>query len=116
VLKEAEMKAMAVPTTTYIGYRTEKDTGLRRSRTNWFALMLISGATAVGAGITGLAVGSVAWEFPGSGLSPAATILLAISFPFFFLMSHCMDKIGEIEKAIRLNYCRQNGLRDEDLK
>ena len=110
------MKAMAFPTITYFGYKSETDTGLRRSRTNWFALMLLSGAGAVGAGITGLILGVVAWEVPGSGLSPAATILLAISFPLLFLLAHCMDKIGEIEKAIRLNYCRQHGLRDEDCK
>ena len=110
------MKAMAVPTITYFGYRSETDTGLRRSRTNWFALMLVSGAAAGGAGITGLILAAVAWEFPGSSLPLAATFLIAVSFPLFFLMAHCMDKIGKIEKAIRLEYCRQNGLRNEDFK
>jgi len=82
----------------------------------WFALMLVSGAVAAGAGISGLILGLTAWELANSRLSTSAALLLAISFPLLFLMAHCMDKIGEIEKAIRLEYCRKHGLHDEDCK
>jgi hypothetical protein len=108
------MKAMVAPTITYIGHRSETETRLRRSRTNWLVMMLLIGAAAVGSGVTGLFLWAVAWELPGSGFSPTATILLAISLPLFFFMAHCMDKIGKFDKAIRLNHCRRHGLNDAD--
>ena len=40
--------------------------------------------------------------------------LYAIVLPLWIIGAHCFDKVEEIEKAQRINYCRQHGMTDEE--
>lgn len=88
---------------------------LARNRKFWKIGILISGSLGNICGFLGLL--SSFESFFGvtkQSLSGIGTVLIAASFPLLFLAAHCMDKSGEIEKAIRLNYCRQHGLKDDE--
>lgn len=86
--------------------------GLRLWTTGLLASAIAGGA----AGLVGLAIGTLSitdLAQSGTDLSTLSSVLVAISFPLFILAAHCIDKVAAADMAIRLEYCRQNGLNDD---
>lgn len=46
-----------------------------------------------------------------SWLPLIGTLALCSAFPLMLLAAHCMDRLSEIRKAARVEYCKKNGLR-----
>ncbi len=92
-------------------------TPMHRSSRRWNAVLFVSMLFGAAFFLGCLAIGLLtAGEFiaPSTSLYAASTILIGGSFILFGLAAHCLDKINASEKAIRLEYCRQHGLMDED--
>lgn len=88
---------------------------LTRDRKFWKGGILFSGVLGILCGLIGLLASFEALVgMTGSGLSRTGTLLIAAAFPLLLLAAHCMDKVRAADMAMRLEYCRQNGLRDED--
>jgi hypothetical protein len=95
----------------------EKTTPMRQRLRRWNTGLLVSGVLGIVSGLAGLAIGSVTMlEFvvPNTTLYTTGTILIGGSFVLFGLAAHCIDKADAADKALRLEYCRQHGLKDED--
>lgn len=82
----------------------------------WTAALLTATMLSILAGLGGLVFSTASWfldenieNFTGVG-----TGLLMTFFPLLFVVGHSLDKIREAEKAIRLERCRQTGLKDTD--
>lgn len=90
-------------------------TRLERSLRSWNIALFISALLGAVSGLGGLVIGFISLvglTDREQGLSILGTLLIVASFPLFILAAHCLDKTGEIDKAIRLEYCRQHGLND----
>src|SRR5688572_32331369 len=100
---------------TNLPVRFERTSPSRRAREVWARGLFISGGSAITAGLFGLifSFGSL-FGLASSRLSLAGTILTAAMFPLLVLAAHCLDKSGDAHWQIRLEYCRQNGLPDEE--
>lgn len=48
------------------------------------------------------------------GELPHGVWLYVIVLPLWIIGAHCFDKVEEIEKAKRIEYCRQNGMTDDE--
>jgi hypothetical protein len=84
-------------------------TPTRESMRHWIAGLFVS---ALLGGIAGLGflmfLGFIA---PMTSGYTVATVLIGVSFIFFGLAAHCLDKSDAADKALRLEYCRQRGLK-----
>ncbi len=109
------MKEMALSTNSFFAEQ-DKVTGLDNLRSRWIAVLLVSAVLGVAAGLAGLLFSSVTWFFNDAtkGVAELGTILVVAFFPLLMLAAHSLDKIREAEKALRLDYCRRHGLKDED--
>lgn len=91
---------------------SELETSARR----WGLGFAVSGTMALLSAIAGFAC----WLFgalPDSIAHQANLIgsgLIALTLILSFLMAHCMDRIDEVKKAIRLEKCRKTGYKDAD--
>lgn len=82
----------------------------------WTSGLLASAIAGGAAGLGGLAIGILSitgFIQSGAELSAPGSVLVAISFPLLILAAHCIDRVAAADKAIRLEYCRQNGLNDD---
>ena len=81
---------------------------LRRWTRTLFAAAVLAGIAALGS----LAIGL--FSFWGIGMTTAAatagTLLIFSAFALLAAVAHCIDKVSEIETAMRREYCRQHGL------
>ena len=69
---------------------------------------------AIATGLGGLGIGTASIFHlidSHSWTALAGTVLLCSAFPLMILAAHCMDKLGEVRKAARIDYCRKNGMR-----
>jgi hypothetical protein len=46
--------------------------------------------------------------------TPHGSWLFAVVLPLWILGAHCFDKVEEIDKARRIEYCKQHGMSDEE--
>jgi hypothetical protein len=94
---------------------SQRDSPHHQSTRVWQGAFLLSGFLGIGSGIAGLIYSFESLSgFVDSRLSIFGTILIAAMFPLLILAAHCLDKIGEANRASRLKYCRQHGLKDQD--
>ena len=94
--------------------RTPKQQTLRR----WTAGLFVSAFLGVVSGFGGLALGFLTMGglvVTSTGLYTFGTVLIGASFIMFGLAAHCLDRADAADKEIRLEYCRQHGLKDDDL-
>ena len=49
-----------------------------------------------------------------SGEKPIGVWLFLAVLPLWIVGAHCFDKVEEIEKTQRIEYCRQHGMADEE--
>ncbi len=49
-----------------------------------------------------------------SGEKQTGVWLFAVVLPLWIFGAHCFDKVEEIEKARRIEYCRQHGMTDDE--
>lgn len=83
----------------------------------WTAGLFISAIVGAASGLAGLVLGLLTvFEVihPTTGTYTTNTMLIGAAFIFFGLAAHCLDKADAAQKAIRLEYCRQNGMKDEE--
>ena len=109
---------MSVNTTrilTAFSMQSEQSNIYHRARRFWSAALFLTGSLGIAAGVVGVVIGieGVA-GFANDRLAAWGTGLIAAMFPLLMLAAHCMDKIGEANRAIRLEYCRRHGMRDEE--
>jgi 4-hydroxybenzoate polyprenyltransferase len=99
------------------GHAADVETSLRRSLRHWTIGIFVSVGSAVFSTLSGLAIGAASLlglVTQHSGLSVLGTLLIVAAFPLAIIAAHCMDKADEADRAIRLEYCRQHGLKDDD--
>lgn len=95
--------------------QSEKADSYIKARRAWTTGLCVSGVLGIAAGLIGIIFSLESLSgIAGSQMSVAGTVLIAAMFPLLILAAHCLDKIGEAKKAIRREYCRRNGLRDEE--
>ena len=83
---------------------------------SWTAGLFVSALLGAMSGLGGLTLGFLTFLgliAPGTGTYAAGTMLIGASFILFGLAAHCLDKSDAADKAIRLEYCRQHGLKDD---
>lgn len=96
----------------------ETDASLYRSLRRWIAVMSFTLALTFDSFVFGCAIAVLGWIGAIDGRSrwsAISTALIAVGFPLLMLTAHCMDKIDAAGNAIRLQYCRENGLHFDDL-
>lgn len=82
----------------------------------WTAGLFVSAVLGAMSGLGGLTLGFLTFlglTLPSTGIYATGTMLIGASFILFGLAAHCLDKSDAADKAIRLEYCRQHGLRDD---
>lgn len=55
-------------------------------------------------------------DIASADISRMATILIVLTIPMMMFGAVCLDKIEDIEKARRIEYCKQHGMTDEECK
>jgi len=83
----------------------------------WMALVFISGILGVGCGLFGLLLSVTPYVGLSdyiAGIGHLGNWLIAFFIPLMILAAHALDKVGQIQKTIRINYCKKHGMRDED--
>ena len=81
----------------------------------WTIALFVSAVLGGVSGLGGLTVGFLTMAelvAPSTNLYTISTVLIGASFLLFGLASHCLDKAEVADKAIRLEYARQHGLKD----
>ena len=76
---------------------------------------MVSALIGVFSGVTGLLI-NLFFLLPiaeNKGLMGFLLALLVAAFPLLGLTAHCLDRLCALDKARRLEYCRQNGLADD---
>ena len=82
---------------------------------HWTAGLFVSALFGTLSGLGGLTLGFLTFIgliLPSTSLYTTSTLLIGASFVLFGLAAHCIDKADAADKAIRLEYCRQHGLKD----
>ena len=96
--------------------KTAFEIALQRSHKRWLVGLFLSSTFGLLAGIFGLAFSALyalgALETSGH-ISGEITLLLVASFPLLFLSAHSLDRIREIERKIKLEYCKRLGYKDD---
>ena len=83
----------------------------------WNASLFVSVVLGIVSGLAGLTIGFLTLleiVVPSTTLYTIGTVCIGTSFVLFGLAAHCIDKADAVDKAIRLEYCRQHGLREKD--
>jgi hypothetical protein len=115
-----EMKKMTTVTTINNIDRALADTlptATQQSLRRWNSGLFVSGVFGAVSGLVGLMIGFLALIqvfVPSTSLYTISTVLIGSSFILFGLAAHCLDRADATDKAIRLEYCRQHGLSDEE--
>ena len=88
-----------------------------RRQMNWTAALIISASLGALSGVCGIVIGAASLlglTHSMKGISSLTTILIVIAFPLLMLAAHCLDRLDDIEHEIRLEYCREHGLTDDE--
>jgi hypothetical protein len=96
------MRSIAIPGTVVRDASRESD--LMRRRRRWGTFLTASGSMAVVTGLFGVVFAVVALLdiVPHFGrISRMANVMLVLTFPILIFAAHCLDKIDEINAAIR---------------
>lgn len=99
-----------------IGFDDGNMTPMQRSLRRWNARLFVSAFFAIVSGLGGLTIGflsTVELVVPSTTHYTIGTVLIGASFILFGLAAHCLDKADAADKAIRLEYCRLHGLKDD---
>jgi hypothetical protein len=93
-------------------------TPLQISLKRWNVGLFLSALSGILSGVGGIAIGFMAageLVSPGDGFYTTSAILVGFSFILFGFAAHCLDKMEAVNKAMRLEYCRQTGLKDSQV-
>lgn len=94
-------------------------TPIQQSLRRWTTGLFVSAMLGAVSGLVGLTIGFLTIGeliVPSTSLYTVSAVLIGASFILFGLAAHCLDKADGADKAIRLEYCRQHGLKDEDFR
>ena len=111
------MNAMAVSNIDVQTARVNLVFGLERERAYWTMGLMSSASLGAIAGLSGILIGAASFVGLASGMrwtSSLVTWLIVISFPLFVLAAHCLDRLDDVEKRIRAEYCKQHGLKETE--
>ncbi|HUR98908.1 MAG TPA: hypothetical protein VMZ26_12650 [Pyrinomonadaceae bacterium] len=89
-------------------------TQLKSALKRWSVGLFISALLGVASGLGGLVIAFLAMSDlirVSSGAYTTSAILVGASFILFGVGAHCLDMADAADKAIRLETCRQNGLK-----
>ncbi len=92
---------------------------MQRSLRRWNTGLFLSAVLGGIVGLGGLTIGFL--TFGGhidssTSLYTMSTVFIGASFILFGFAAHCLDKVDAADRALRLEYCRQHGLKDEDFE
>ena len=109
------MKEMVLNNMT--AYSREMEESAKDVHGRWMAGLVVSSVLGTFSGFGGMMIGLLSLLGllgDGSSLPTVGTWLIVMVFPLFVGAAHALDKIHEAENAMRREYCRKHGLRDED--
>ena len=89
-------------------------TPAQNGRRRWNAGSFVSAFFGFVCGLGGLTIGFLTVSeltVPSTGLYTSGTVLIGTSLILFGLAAHCLDKADAADKAMRLERCRQQGLK-----
>lgn len=105
--------ATVIPAPSAPTDRSASDEPLFRQRRMWRIGILLSGGLGILLSFVGILLSFETYTgLTGRSVSSVGTLLLAASFPLLFLAAHCMDKVRDLDKCIRLEYCRRHGFEE----
>jgi hypothetical protein len=71
-------------------------------------------------GVVGLVLTMMSWsernDMAATDINRMATVLIFLTIPMMIFGSYCLDKIETAARIKRIEYCKQNGLPDEECK
>jgi len=83
----------------------------------WTDLLLISTGLGIAMVVCGLGIAAVSafGLIPvHGGVALTGTIFLLLSFPMLGLVAHCMDKLDDLNRKAREEFCRRYGLSEAE--
>jgi hypothetical protein len=105
------MRADSTYRAIYEDERTSPEARLEQRKRKWERSLLCSITAALLTLTFGLFTSAVALMnvIPASGtLASAGSVLIAVSLPLLVLTGHCMDRLKEIDHAIRISRFRKS--------
>lgn len=109
------MRVMAIPSVTHFDYDGTGETPLHRRQQRWTWCLLVSIALTTFCGAAGLGIAAASFiSRPTPAIGAFGTASVIVTFPLLVLVAHCLDKIDETDKAIRIDYCKRHWMKDEE--
>ncbi|MBS1796118.1 MAG: hypothetical protein JSS81_19860 [Acidobacteria bacterium] len=93
------------------------ETNLCIRRKNWTNALILSAGLGIATGVAGLIINALALFgllAENHFLKALGIWLIVVTFPLGALSAHCLDRLESIKKALKIEYCRNNGLPDEE--
>ena len=87
----------------------DKKAVLCRRKQRWTAALFISSVFGIILGGFGLVISGLnAFGFltRGEGIGRVGSLLIVVAFPLVMFSAHCLDKIDQADKAIRIERCK----------
>lgn len=110
------MNTMVLPNYLLSEEINQKESILHKSRENWITALFISSTLGVLMGLFGLVInGLSSFGFLANDqrIGQLGIWLIVVTFPLAAFTAHCLDKIDEANKTIRIEYCRKHGMNDK---
>jgi len=107
------MNAMAVSNIEVHVMRADHSSRLHRQQSMWMTALVTSGSLGAITGVSAILIGT--GSFFGlskeiKGISSLLTVLIIIAFPMFVIAAHCLDRLDDVERSIRIEYCNATGV------
>ncbi len=90
-----------------------------KSRKRWMHALFVSSILGIVSGITGFVISALSlfgFLAEKHNVSRFGTWLIVAVFPLMILAANCLDKIGAINKAERIERCKRQGMSGDDCR
>lgn len=115
--RRKKMKEIFLPKILFYEKKSQKELTLCKIQSRWTAALIASSILGISSGLMGLIISGLSllgFLANNKGVSNLGTWLIVVAFPLIMFAATSLDKVDEAEKAIRLDYCRKHGLKEED--
>src|SRR5215216_7042214 len=107
------MNAMAVSNIEVHVVQADHSSRIHRQQAMWMTALITSAFLGALTSVSAILIGSA--SFFGlsreiKGISSLVTVLIIIAFPMFVIAAHCLDRLDDVERSIRIEYCNATGV------